>query len=84
MEVRDAPFGLEWPSASAQIQRRVSMDFAVDPLAIAQQGRMNFTAIRPKGPHFEYRDYGHVGSLQAAIRESVSGGNSSSPSSPSK
>ena len=72
MEAHDVPFGLEWPSASAEIQRRVSIDFAVDLTAVAQQDRMNFTAIRPKGPHFEYRDYGYVDSLQAAIRKSVS------------
>jgi hypothetical protein len=31
---------------------------------------MSFTAIRPIGPYYEYRDYGYVGSLQRAIRKS--------------
>ena len=54
------------------MQRRISIDFGVDPLTVPQQDRMNFTAIRPKGPYFEYRDYGYVDSLQDAIRKSVS------------
>ena len=30
-----------------------------------------FEAIKPIGPHFEYRDYGYVQSLQETLRESA-------------
>jgi hypothetical protein len=60
-----------WPTSSPEIRRRVSIDFDADPLEIAAQDAKSFTAIKPVGPHYEYRDYGFVPSLQATIRRTV-------------
>ena len=84
LEMRDGPLGGQWPGNSAEMQQRISIDFEVDPLSVARQDRMKFTAIRPKGPFFEYRDYGCVDSLQDAIRESVSGWKPNPTNGPSK
>jgi hypothetical protein len=62
--------GTSWPAASAQIQRRVRIEFLAEPQRIARQDPMSFTAISPIGPYYEYRDYGAVASLQATIRKS--------------
>jgi hypothetical protein len=83
VEMPDGPLGIQWPGASGEMQQRISIDFEVDPLAVTRQDRMKFTAIRPKGPFFEYRDYGDVDSLQDAIRESVSGKKPNPTSGPS-
>jgi len=61
--------GYEWPAASKDLQRRVAIDFAVDPVAVARQNPMTFTAIKPIGSYYEYRDYGFVQSLQETIKE---------------
>ena len=84
VDMRDSRFGAEWPAVFAEMQRRISIDFEVDPLDVARQDRMTFTAIRPKGPYYEYRDYGSVDSLQAAIRKSVATSKPNLSSSPSK
>jgi hypothetical protein len=84
VEMREGPLGREWPAASAEMQQRIAVDFEVDPLDVARQDRMNFTAIRPKGPYYEYRDYGYVDSLQDAIRKPVRGSKPYSSSSPLK
>jgi hypothetical protein len=63
--------GYPWPAASNDLQRRVAIDFAVDPAAVARQDPMTFTAIKPIGPYYEYRDYGFVQSLQATIKEVI-------------
>ena len=62
-----------WPADSAEIQKRVFIDFQARPQQIAAQDPMSFEAIKPIGPYFEYRDYHYVPSLQAAIRESLKG-----------
>ncbi len=64
-------FGRKWPAASPDLQKRIFIDFGVDPRDVARQDPMTFTAIRPIGPYYEYRDYGGVASLQRAIRQSV-------------
>ncbi len=63
--------GYDWPGASPEIRRRVSIDFGADPREIARQDPMSVAAIKPIGPYYEYRDYGFVASLQATIRKSV-------------
>ena len=63
--------GYDWPKVSAEIQRRVSIDFRADVHEIAGQDRMTFTAIWPIGPYYEFRDYGFVASLQESIRKTV-------------
>jgi hypothetical protein len=83
VEIPDDP-GRRWPAVSAEMQQRIVIDFAVDPLEVAQQRRLTFTAIRPKGPYYEYRDYGYVDRLQDKIRKSVLGKKTNTASSPSK
>lgn len=61
----------DWPVASAKIRQRVAIDFAADVAVLAQQDPMEFAAIRPIGPCYEYRDYGLVLALQETIRRSV-------------
>ncbi len=63
--------GWEWPTASPEVQRRVSIDFEIDPLGVARQDPMSITAIRPIGPHYEFRDYPAVKLLQEAILKSM-------------
>ena len=67
---------------SGKLQQRMSIDFGVNPSDVARQDRMKFTAIRPNGPYYEYRDYGDVDRLQDAIRKSVSGTQPISATSP--
>jgi hypothetical protein len=71
-EMRAGPLSREWAQTFTEVQKRIIIDFGVDRQDVARQDRMVFTAIRPKGPFYEYRDYGYVDSLQAAIRKSVS------------
>jgi hypothetical protein len=65
--------GYEWPATSKDLQRRVSIDFDADQEKVAGQDPMNFSAIKPIGPYYEYRDYGFVQSLQEAIRHVTQG-----------
>ena len=84
VDMRDGRIDQDWPRVSADMQQWIAIDFGADPQDVAQQDRMNFSAIRPKGPYYEYRDYGYVERLQDAIRKSISGGKPKSSSSPSK
>jgi hypothetical protein len=59
--------GYEWPAESAQLQERVTIDFQADHEAIIGQNPMDFQAIQPIGPYYEYRDYGFVSSLQKSL-----------------
>src|SRR5207249_1677034 len=63
LSTRDTLFGQGWPAASSFVHRRVCIDFESDPWEVARQDPMRFTAIRPIGPYYEYRDYGAVESL---------------------
>lgn len=65
--------GYDWPAASQEIQQCVTINFAADLAEIVRQDPMEFTAIKPIGPYYEYRDYGFVASLQTTIRGSVKG-----------
>jgi hypothetical protein len=64
-------FGEKWPSDSPEVQRRVSIDFEIDPPAVARQDPMSFTAIRPIGPHYEFRHDDSVKLLQEALLKSM-------------
>ena len=55
----------------AEMRRRISIDFGVDPQDVARQDPMRFTAIRPTGPSVEYRTWGAVEALQRTIRKSL-------------
>jgi len=61
--------GYDWPAASKDLQKRVAVDFSVDPAKLAGEDPMRLTAIKPIGPYYEYRDYGFVQSLQETIRD---------------
>jgi hypothetical protein len=84
VDMREAQFARDWPRVSADMQQWVVIDFGADPKIVAQQDRMNFSAIKPKGPYYEYRDYGYVEKLQDAIRKSISGGKPKSSGNPPK
>ena len=58
----------QWPTDSPALQQRVSVKFDADLDKIADQDPMEFDAIKPIGPYYEYRDYGTVDSLQETIR----------------
>src|SRR5581483_11799092 len=64
-------FGRGWPAVSPEVRRRVVIDFSADPVEVARQDPMAFTAIKPVGPYYEDRDAGYVADLQATIRRSV-------------
>lgn len=61
----------EWPAALEQLQERVAIDFRPDVHVIVHQSPMEFTAIKPVGPFYEYRDYGEVRSLQEALSKTI-------------
>jgi len=63
--------GHDWPGASTKIRRHVSIDFSADPREIARQDPMSFTAIKPVGRYYEYRDHGNIQSLQETIRKAM-------------
>ena len=60
-----------WPACSAEVRRRVAVDFEADPREVAARDPEDFDAIRPIGPSFEYRHYGYIEALQQAIRETI-------------
>lgn len=59
----------QWPADSLVLQRRVNINFDADPNVIVHQNPMDFDAIKPNGPYYEYRDYGIVDSLQKTMRD---------------
>ena len=59
----------QWPADSLTLQRRVTINFDADPNDIVDQNPMEFDAIKPIGPSYEYRDYGIVDSLQKTVRD---------------
>lgn len=63
--------GYEWPAESAEIQKRVQVDFQAEPDVIVHQDPRAFEAIKPIGPYYEYRQYGFVESLQIGLARSV-------------
>lgn len=68
----DVLFGAGWPSASVEVRDRVEINFRVDVGEIAGQDPMEFAAIQPIGPYYEYRDYPYLARLQTTVRESLS------------
>ena len=63
--------GHQWPGEADCIRKCVTIDFQIDPKAVATQDRKNFEAIRPIGPCVEYRDYGFVQSLQETLGQAI-------------
>ncbi len=59
--------GFEWPDEAEFLSERVAIDFDPDLKVVATQNPMDFAAIRPIGPYYEYRDYGFVKSLQETL-----------------
>jgi hypothetical protein len=62
---RTAMNGYQWN----EMQRRIFIDFEVDPRKLPTVDPMSFDAIRPTGPFEEYRNWGHVEALLLAIRK---------------
>jgi len=71
VSIPEGLFGQKWPTASKEVQRRVSIDFEIDPLTVARQDPMTITAVRTIGPRYEFRDSTAVKSLQDAISRSM-------------
>jgi len=71
VSMTEGPLGKEWPRVSPEVQRRVSIDFEIEPLNVARQDPMSFRAIRPIGPQFEFRHYSEVRLLQEALLKSM-------------
>jgi hypothetical protein len=63
----------DWPAALPRLRLRVVIDFDADPGRVARQETQEFSAVKPIGPYFEYRDYGEVDRLQSAIRRRIVG-----------
>ena len=61
--------GYDWPNDSPHIQECVQIDFNADPKKLIDEPTMQFSAIKPIGPYFEYRDYGFVDELKKTLRE---------------
>jgi len=62
-----------WPESVEEVKRRVYINFQPDLKEIAHQDRYAFDAIKPIGPHYEYRGYGDVDGLQETLRWRVPG-----------
>ena len=60
--------GYDWPSQSMYLQGRVTIDFGVNPDTIINQDSMEFEAIKPNGPCYDYSVYGFVSSLQETLK----------------
>ena len=54
----------DWPQVASIVRQEVSIDFTARPAEIAAQDPMEFSAIFPIGPYYEFRDYGEVKLLQ--------------------
>src|SRR5262249_8132688 len=63
--------GYDWPSQSEHLQKCVTVDFDADASTIMNQATMQFDAIKPIGPYYEYRNYGFVESLQETLRKAA-------------
>ena len=66
--------GYDWPTRSPHLRECVTLDFAADANTIINQDPMEFEAIKPNGPCFEYRDYGFVDSLQDTLKKATAEG----------
>jgi hypothetical protein len=67
----DDLYDVKWPAVSPEMRRRVQVDFQINPREVAWQDPMSFSAVKPIGPHYEYRDYREVASLQSTMRSAV-------------
>lgn len=63
--------GFDWPAQSSHLQQCTVIDFAIDTAVVVNQDPLQFEAIRPIGPHYEYRDYGFVESLQETLKQAA-------------
>lgn len=61
--------GYVWPNESPHLQECVIVDFNADANTIINQRPIQFEAIKPNGPYYEYRDYGYVDSLRETLRQ---------------
>ena len=71
LSVADPAPSYAWPAASNELQQRVSIHFAANPLTVADQDSWNFTAIKPIGPCYPGAEHSFVSSLQDTIRDSI-------------
>jgi hypothetical protein len=63
--------GYTWPGQAEHLKECVAIDFHIDQKIVASQNPMEFTAIKPIGPYYEYRHYGFVQSLQQTLKTAL-------------
>jgi len=63
--------GYDWPSQSTHLRECVAIDFGAAPETVITKDPLEFDAIKPIGPHYEYRDYGFVESLQETLKRTA-------------
>ena len=61
----------EMASCLPRRSRRAFIDFDIEPPAVAREDPMSFTAIRPIGPHYEFRDDDSVKLLRECSLKSM-------------
>lgn len=61
----------KWPNNAVEVKRRTIIDFEPNLQLTATQDRMQFDAVKPIGPTFEWRDYGDVAKLQATLKQKL-------------
>ena len=66
--------GYDWPTQSPHLRECVTIDFGADGNTMINQDPMEFEAIKPNGPYYEYRNYGFVDSLQETLRKATADG----------
>jgi hypothetical protein len=63
--------GYRWPAQAIELRSRVRIDFDVNVRSVITQDPMEFKAICPIGPYYEFRDYGFVQSLQESLKKAT-------------
>jgi hypothetical protein len=58
-----------WPEDWQKLQLYVHVDFHADPTILAKQSVEEFDAIKPIGPFYPYKDYGHIASLIETLKK---------------
>ncbi len=68
----NAPTMYSWPEDWQKVRLYVTVDFDADPATLATQTVEEFDAIRPIGPSYPYKQYGHVADLLNTLKKSTS------------
>jgi hypothetical protein len=63
----------DWPRQSSELRDRVAIDFTVDEPDVVAQDVVEFKAIHPIGPYYNYWKYGFIEELQDSLRIALEG-----------